>query len=156
MKSIGKEPAERAATLLEEIRRADDLDRPWPAADLVGALHLPTVTSTALKRHFESTENPTTSLRNLMDLAISDAPDPRPGYMITPLLDLRCVGTKGFWSVINRLTELNLGESCRRYRQEKLAILQRSRRMKGPGPCSWSKPIAPRLDAGAYAWSPPP
>lgn len=48
-----------------------------------------------------------------------------------PLLDLRCVGQKGFWSMVNRFTELDLGTAGNRYWQQKLVILRRSWRVKG-------------------------
>ena len=77
MKPLPTQKTEQAAKVLEDVRRADDLDRPWPLNDLVDALQLPTMTGTALQRHFESVECPAVSLRALMDLAVSDTPDPR-------------------------------------------------------------------------------
>jgi hypothetical protein len=148
----GAAETEQTARVLEAIRHADDLDRPWPVNDLVEALRLPTMTGKALKRHFESAECPAVSLRCMMDLAVSDAPDPRAGYMVAPLLDLCCVGQKGFWSMVNRFTELDLGTAGSRYWQQKLVILRRSWRVKGARRYSWSKPL---VDLGTTARSGP-
>jgi transposase len=140
--------AERSTRLRDEIRQADDLDREWPAADLVAALGLLTVTTTALTRYFEDQGTTAISLRALMDMAISAREDPRTGYLITPLLDVRFVGKKGFWSVINRITDLDLGSRCEEEWHGRVARLRQCWRIHGALPYSWSKPVSPASEFG--------
>jgi hypothetical protein len=93
--------------------------------------------------HYEWRKRAEISLRDLMDLTISEIPDRRPGYLITPLLSLRCVGERGFWYMVRALTETGLGE---RWNQEwgiRLEKLKRSSRIRGTGRYSWSKPCEP-------------
>jgi hypothetical protein len=40
-----------------------------------------------------------------MDLVICQKVHAKSGHLITPLLDVRCVGVEGFWSAVRRLTE---------------------------------------------------
>jgi hypothetical protein len=59
--------------------------------------------TTALTRHFEWRGIEAVSQRMLMDLAISAEHDSKPGYLITPLLDVWKLGLRGFWSAVRRL-----------------------------------------------------
>lgn len=68
--------AQRSAKLLEELRQADNLDAKWPTEELIDAIRPLTVTRTALVRHFQSKQAHTLSLRDVMDLAISETDDP--------------------------------------------------------------------------------
>ncbi len=138
----------RSHQLREEIRQADDLDKKWVVVDLVDALRLITVTRYALVNHFKWSQTPEISLRELMDLAISQKTDSRPGYLITPLLNVRCVGAKGFWSVVNCLTKVDLGERCNQEWSERLERLKRCGRIRGATPYSWSKPCDPPPRSG--------
>ncbi len=135
---------QRSCRLLEEIRRTNDVDRKWAVADLVDALRFIKMTRTALVHHFEWCQNKEISLRDLMDLAVSEKRDARKGYVITPLLDFRCVGVKGFRSVVDQLTNLDLGESCNGEWRKRLERLKRGWRIKGVRSHSWSKPFKPR------------
>lgn len=138
--------ARRTAQLLEDIRQADDLDRKWPVVDLIDALSSITVTRNALVNHFKWNQTDAISLRELMDVAISPEADSRPGYLITPLLSVRCVGKKGFWSVVNSLTKVDLGSRCNQEWDQRLERLKRAWRIRGDTPYSWSKPCEPRTE----------
>jgi len=98
----------RSGRFLENIRKADDPDKKWKVSYVIQALRLKTITQNALIHHFEWAEIPEISLRELLDLAIPERNHPKPGCFITPLLDFRCVGVEGFWSVVSRLTESDL------------------------------------------------
>ena len=98
-----------------------------------------TITQNALIHNFEWDEIPEVSLRELMDLAIPERDHPKPGYLITPLLDCRCVGVEGFWSVVSGLTESNLGEKCNQEWRKRLARLRQALRIVGMQR-TWSKP----------------
>ncbi len=138
--------ADRSSRLRQEIGQADDLDRPWPAPHFIDALGLPKMPTTALTRHFEWRGIEAVSLRMLMDLAISAEQDSRPGYLITPLLDVRMMGIKGFWSVVRQLTRWNLGMRCSQEWQSRLARLRQCWRIKGAVRCAWSKPVSPATE----------
>ena len=49
-----------------------------------------------------------------------DAPTKWPNLMMSPLLSVRGVGKKGFWCVVNGLTDMDLGTKCNREWQERL------------------------------------
>ena len=144
---------QKSREILQEFRRADDLDKKWKVADVLGALLLMTTTRTALRRWFEWDRVERTSLREFMELVISEKRHEKPGYLIAPLLDMRCVGVKGFWSAVRRLTESDLGELCNREWRNRLGRLSHSSRIVGDWRGAWSKPCEPpawlsRLEAG--------
>jgi len=128
------------AKLQERIRRTDDLDKKCPTVDLLDALVPLAVTRNALvERLWGQTSQ--VSLRDLMDLTIPETADPTPGYLTTPLLDVRCIGERGFWSIVNRLTGLDLGKRTNEYWRRKLTRLARCWRIRGASPHAWSKPL---------------
>jgi hypothetical protein len=129
--------------LLQEFRRADDLDRKWKVADLLDALLLMTTTRTALRWWFEGNRIEETSLREFMELVISEKTHAKPGYLIAPLLDMRCVGVKGFWSAVRRLLESDIGERCNQEWRKRIARLSEASRRVGVRRLAWSKPCEP-------------
>jgi len=132
--------AEKNARILEEIRRTDDLDKKWPSVDLIDALRLIAMTRRALLKHFKRVGTEEISLRELMDQAISGLDEKRPGYLLTPLLDLKCVGKIGFFSVVNQLSNLSLGKNCDKEWKKRIVILRRCSRLISTRPGSLSKP----------------
>jgi hypothetical protein len=120
-----KSLAERRAKLRAEIRNADDLDKPWPVMDLIDALWLITIARMRLLAHFEKIQKTQMSLRELMDLAISETNDAEPGQLNTPLLRIRGIGKYGFYSVIAELTETDLGPCCDQEWRNRLIKLKR-------------------------------
>jgi len=120
-----KAQAERRAKLRAEIRNADDLDKPWAVLDLLDALWLLVVARMRLLAHFEQIQKAEMSLRELMALAISEAPDPAVEQASTPLLRIRGIGKLGFYSVVAELTEMDLGPRCNEEWRHRLAKLQR-------------------------------
>jgi hypothetical protein len=111
------------------------LDATWPAAEFVDAIRPLPVIVTRLKKYFEGLKASRISLRLLMDMAIPEslarAPEAGP-----PLLKVEGVGKKGYWSVVNRLTNLDLGDRFEQEWRERLAVLVRAWRICGPFPYS--------------------
>ena len=121
-----KSLAERRARLREEIRKADDLDKPWAVADLLDALWLVPVARIRLLEHFaEKIRQTQISLRELMDLVISDANDSELTFASTPMLGIRGIGRFGYHSVIAELTEMDLGPGCNEEWRGRLIKLKR-------------------------------
>jgi len=121
--------AERRAQLQAEIRLANDLDKAWPVVNLVDALHLLTVARVRLLAHFEQQHKTEMSLRELMELVISEHGDAAEVSARTPLLRIRGVGKYGFYSVAAELSETDLGQRCNAEWQRRLAVLRREWRI---------------------------
>ena len=103
--------AEQRAAILKEMRAADDPERLWPVHDVADALGVGRVVRKSLLNHLASAGRDRLSLRELMEMCLN-APDPRLKISWPPLLRIRCIGRKGFWSVVNALTNANLGDRC--------------------------------------------
>jgi hypothetical protein len=135
----------RSGEMLQRFRQADDLDRKWKVLEALDSLLLMPTTRTALGRWYEWDNVEQLSLREFMNLVISERNHAKPGFLITPLLDCRFVGLRGFWSAVWRLTESDFGENCNREWRRKLERLRRASRIVGGRPYSWSKPCEPPL-----------
>ena len=135
----------RRATLQQQLRDADDLDKPWKAADLVDSLSLTNRTKAALKFHYDWPETERITLREVMELAISPVEDSKPGYLIAPLLSIQRFGVMGLCDVVRVFTITDLGERCNQEWQRKLERLKCSVRVHG-SPTWWSKPTAMILE----------
>lgn len=131
---------ERSAQLLQEIRWEDDLDRTWKVEQLMAALLLPVRARISLGYSWERTMVTELSLRELMDLVISNEAHPKPGFLLTPLVDFRNVRLKTFWETVRQLTELDLGDHCNQEWRRRFEKLRQASRLDGGQWCSWSKP----------------
>jgi hypothetical protein len=129
--------------LQAQIVLVDDPDEPWPVDDLLDALELRSIVRTAVAPHFDRLETGNASLREIMDLTISDQAHPKPGYLVAPFLAFRCGGILGFWNLVARLTESDLGEKTNRLWRRKLSKVSACSRIVGPTSHSWSKPCQP-------------
>ena len=129
-----EQQAKRNTQFLESIRRADDLDRRWPVPGLIAALRLLSGTRTALLRHFEECGTDTVSLRTLMNWAMPEPASPDGQSGLTPLLKIRGVGKKGFWSVVIQITALDLGDRSNQQWGQKLAKLKLAWKITGALP----------------------
>lgn len=121
--------AERRRTIAEEIRQVDDLDRLWEVADLVDVLRALTPTRNALLKHFASIQKGQISLREMMALAIPETVDSFGCH--SPLWRITFIGKKGYWSIINGLSEITMSERCNQEWERKLAWLERLLRDEG-------------------------
>jgi hypothetical protein len=137
-----EEAARRSGELLAELRRADDLDKKWKVEEVLDALLLMPRTDTALRSWWNGYKIEEMSVREFMERVISEKNHAKPGYLITPLLDVRGVGLKGFWSAAQRLTESDLGQRCNAEWRRRLVRLRECSRIVGVER-TWSKPCEP-------------
>ncbi len=107
------------------------------------ALLLPIRARTSLGYLWEWKNVTELSLQELMELVISDKPHPKPGFLLTPLADLRNVRLKTFWEAVRRLTELDLGDRCNQEWRRRLERLRQASRLHGGERYSWSKACEP-------------
>jgi len=138
--AVEKSKLEKRHEMLEEIRMANDPDRKWAATDLLEALGVITMARNAVANYFQWRQMTEISLRELMDLVISEKQHARLGYLISPLIDLRCMGRRGFWSVVRQLTELDLGERNNQEWTGRLRRLRQCSRIRGEIQYGWPRP----------------
>ena len=72
--------------------KADDLEKKWKVGYLVQGIRPKVITQNAIIHHYKWAKIPEISLRELMDVTISEQVHPKAGYLITPVLDFRCIG----------------------------------------------------------------
>ena len=101
---------------------------------MLQAMNLSTRARTAIKNWFEWHDVTEITLREFMDLVISDKPHRKPGFLITPLLDVRNVKLHTFWSTVKRLTEADLGRECNLEWKRRLTRLNQASRIVGGVP----------------------
>ena len=133
--SAEKSVAERRARLREALLAADDPERVWPVNDLVDAIGLIVVTKKRLMDHFQKAGKHQISLRELMDMCM-DAPLEGFDFMWAPLLRVCGIGKKGFWSVANGLTRMDMGNRCNEEWRNRLVMVKRQRGITGATPYS--------------------
>jgi hypothetical protein len=102
---------ERRAKLRQDMRAADDPEKPWPINELVEAIGLVGATKNRLLHHFVKTGRAQISLRELMDMCVSRSLEGS-DVMTAPLSSVRGISRQGFWSVVNGLRNMNLGGRC--------------------------------------------
>ncbi|MCL5745409.1 MAG: hypothetical protein M1541_16050 [Acidobacteria bacterium] len=134
--------AEQRGQFQAELRLADDLDNTWPVLNLLDVLHLLPVARTRLLAYLGEQHKTRMSLREFMDLVVSENGDPSEVFAHTPLLRVREIGKIGYYSVAAELTETDLGPRCNEEWQRRLGVLRREWRIP-----SW--PPNPRL---RYGW----
>jgi hypothetical protein len=123
--ALDRAMAERRAKLQAELRAADDPDKMWPVSDIVDAIGLMVVARKSLLNHLARAGKSRISLRELMDMCL-DVPDENTGFAFCPLLRVRGIGKKGFWSVVDGLTKTDLGTRCNEEWRQRLTKLHRS------------------------------
>jgi hypothetical protein len=106
-----KAMAERQTALREAVRITDDPERTWPVHDLADAIGPILVAKKRLLDHFVEIGKERISLHELMDMCLDGLMEGE-GFKAPPLLKVRGIGRKGFWSVVNRLTNMDLGSRC--------------------------------------------
>jgi len=126
----------RRNRLFEAIRLSNKLEKAWPAPELVDALDVIPMARTALKNHFKEQNIKEISLRNLMDMVTPPADENDCRQSDVPLLRVWFIGKKGFWSVVNRLSSLDLGVCFKEEWQLRLLKLRREWKITGRLPYS--------------------
>jgi len=130
-----KAMAARRADLRAEMHSADDADGLWPVNDVIDAIGLVAVTKARLLDHFTEEGRDQISLRALMDMCLEGAAD-KWGFRSPPLLKVYGIGRKGFWSVVNGLTNLDMGNQCNEEWRTKLVKVKQRWGITGATPYS--------------------
>ena len=116
--------------ILKELAKTDDITKPWPKLDLLFSLGFPeTVRNNICKWHWINKE--TFTLDELFEVVISSEIDPRPGYLITKMLDFRNVGIITFLKVVNSLSEIDFGQQCNLIWKNKYTMFLNAHRVRG-------------------------
>jgi hypothetical protein len=134
-------PTSAVQDLLLDLPVIDDTEAEWPKTVLLAALGFPSSARKVLCEYYWQ-DRSTVSLREIFELLISSQKDPRPGYIISPLLDFRNIGRKSVLGVVGHIGTLDLGRRCDAAWKEKYTAYLHSHRMKGSGKYSWSFPIS--------------
>ncbi len=85
------------------------MTKQWPKSDLLLSLGFPKPARNRLCRWYWEKQD-TVTLAEVFELVISSEKDPRPGYLISKMLDIRCVGKKSFLSVVSSMARLDYGK----------------------------------------------
>jgi hypothetical protein len=104
-------------------------------SDLIDAIGLVAGTKNRLLDHFMEERLEGISLRALMDMCLESAAD-KWGFSSPPLLKVYGIGRKGFWSVVNGLTSLDLGNQCNDEWRTKLVKVKQRWGITGATPYS--------------------
>ena len=115
--------AERRARLREEIRAADDPGKMWPVNDVVDVLGLIVVIKKRLLDDFQQAKKDQISLQELMNMCL-DKPVEGFDFMTPPLLRVCGIGKNGFWSVVDGLTDLDMGGRCNEEWRKMVAMVK--------------------------------
>ena len=106
-----------------------------PVEGMVDAIGVMVVAKKRLMDHCVTVGKKEISLRELMDMCL-DVPVEGREFMMPPLFRVRGVGIIGFWSGVNGLTKLDLGERCKEEWQKRLQMVKRNMSVIGPTPYS--------------------
>ncbi len=82
----------------------------WPKCELLSLLGFPKAVRNNLCRWYWG-EQDTVCLAEVFELVISSEKDPRPGYLISKILEVRNIGKETFLKVVNALAEVDFGEN---------------------------------------------
>ena len=124
--------------MLDEILNTNDPDKKWPAEEMLRALGLRVRSAHSFSHHQPPTH---LSLQELFDLVISDDDDPRPGYLISPMLDRRNIGMKAFREAVAALNAADFQTNIKEIWKPKNEKMLRSLRVVGFERYTWSKPL---------------
>jgi len=128
--------------MLEEILNTNDPNRNWPAEAMLRALGLPIRLVHDFLPHEDGIPRQL-SLQELFDFVISDADDPRPRFLISPLLDSRHLGMKSFRETVAVLNSTEFQPNIQKIWKLKHKKMEGSLRVKGFARYNWSKPLTP-------------
>ncbi|TSA37539.1 MAG: hypothetical protein D4R65_00695 [Verrucomicrobiaceae bacterium] len=124
--------------MLDELLNTNDPNQKWSTEEMLRVLGIRIWTSHSFKYH----EAPAhLSLQELFDLVISDDDDSRPGYLVSPMLDRRTVGIKGFWKAVAALNAADFQSNIKEIWRLKHEKMLRSLRVVGSERYKWSKPL---------------
>lgn len=120
---------------------ADDIAKKWPKFNLLYSLGFPKAARNNICRTYWDKQE-TISLSDVFEIIISDQNDPRPGYIISKMLDVSMVGKTTLLNVIKAMSKIDFGEKCNLIWKQKYAQFRKSHRVKGSRLHCWSFPIS--------------
>ena len=127
-----KSMADCRSKLRDEIRAADDPGKLWFVNDLADAIGLVGGTKNKLLDRFVKAGKDQISLREFMDMCLDNPVD----FILPPLLRVRGLGNRGFWSVANGLTDIDMGSRCNDEWQKRLVKVKQESGISGTTPYS--------------------
>ena len=126
--------------MLDKLLNTNDPNEKWPTEEMIRALGLPVRLRSFIKYHQDKPTKPI-SLQELFDWVISDDDDPRPGDLISPMLDYRNIGMKGFRETVAILNAAAFQPNIKEIWELKHQKMLRSLRVIGFSTHAWSKPL---------------
>ena len=128
---------QKGKNIADDLISADDIEKKWPKWDLLLTLGFGEyVRRNLCRRYWEEQDD--ISLVEVFEVVISSQKDPRPGYLISPMLNARGVGQKTFLHTVKHITELKFGRKCKRIWNRKYKQFADVHRVKGIGEHSYS------------------
>ncbi len=126
--------------IIAELIAADDLWRKWQKIDLLYTLGFPpAVRQNICRRYWQEQEFIT--LAEVFEIIISREKDPRPGYLISKMLDCLCVGRIAFFKAVEHISQLDLGKRCNLAWKRRYKKFAEAHRAKGSSAQCWSFPL---------------
>jgi len=122
------------------LANADDMTKHWPKVKLLFFLGFPTAARNNLC-HWHWGKQDDVTLAEVFELVISSERDPRAGYLISRMLDVRCVGKTAFLRVVRYMAGLDFGKQCNLAWKIKYSHFLNASRAKGSNVYCWSFPI---------------
>jgi hypothetical protein len=113
-----------------ELSNTDDIKKPWPKSDLLPFLGFPKPALNSLYRWYWGKQN-TVCLGDVFELVISSGSDLRPGYLVSKMLDVQCIGKVTFLKVVTSMAGINFGNQCNLIWNDKCRIFLGAKRVKG-------------------------
>jgi hypothetical protein len=113
-----------------ELSNADDIGKLWPKSDLLPFLGFPKPALSSLYR-WNWGKQGTVSLDDVFELVISSGSDLRPGYLVSKMLDVQCIGRVTFLKVVTSMAGINFGNQCNLIWNDKCGIFLGAKRVKG-------------------------
>lgn len=107
----------------------------WLVNDVADAIGLVAGTKNRLLDHFVEAGKGRISLRELMNMCL-DGPMDRWGFKTPPLWRVNGIGRKGLWSVVNGLTNMDLGNRCNEEWRNRLVTVKQQSGIIGATPYS--------------------
>lgn len=108
----------KSAQMRRLIRESNDINEKWDMVELIDCLMFPSRVQGALIRHYQHEGKKRLSLKELMNLAVSDTPS-------AFIFSLQGVGKYGWRDMLQTLSALDLGENYGKEWKSRLDILEK-------------------------------
>ena len=131
---------EMATNIKYELSKFDDIAKQWPKFDLLYSLGFPVAARNNICRSYWDKQE-TISLSDVFEIVISSQQDPRPGYIISKMLDVSMVGKTTLLNVLRTMSTIDFGKKSNLVWNQKYTQFRESHRVKGSRVHCWSFPI---------------